>query len=155
MTREPGHARAGFSLVEVVVAMGLVASVLVSIAGVFVVGSRQVRSGRSSSEALAVARDILEHIESWSYHGIPSRLGCQDTAVECEVLSSDAGVASVWQERLDRTLEDAGATITCQGLAANGQPAPLGTAHSLRFAVHVQWAEGPRERRIELVSVRM
>ena len=43
----------GFSLAEVVVALGLLASVLLSIAGLVVMGARQLHGGRSSSEALA------------------------------------------------------------------------------------------------------
>ena len=43
----------GFSLIEVVIALGLLAGVLIAIAGLFILGGRSVKSGRTSSEALA------------------------------------------------------------------------------------------------------
>jgi type II secretory pathway component PulJ len=50
-----GRKETGFSLVEVVIALGLLAGVLITISGLFVMGAKQVKSGRASSEALAVA----------------------------------------------------------------------------------------------------
>ena len=43
----------GFSLVEVVIAMALLAGVLIAISGLFIIGGAQVKSGRKSTEALA------------------------------------------------------------------------------------------------------
>lgn len=159
MSQEPGHTRAGFSLVEVLVAMGLVAGVLISIAGMLVIGSRQVKSGRSSSEALAVARDIVERLESWNFRETYARFGCLDSAMDCTVLSRDGGEAAVWHERLERSLSDPGsdpgATITFNGLTADGLSASLGAAHALRVKVVVHWSEGLRQRSIELATARM
>ena len=59
--------QAGFSLVEVVVALGLLAAVLISISGLFVLAHKQVDGGRKNSVALSVARDILEEMDGWSY----------------------------------------------------------------------------------------
>ena len=39
----------GFSLVEVILALGILAGVLISIAGLFIMGSKQVKSGRTST----------------------------------------------------------------------------------------------------------
>ena len=55
----------GFSLAEVVVALGLLAGVLISMAGLLVLGNRLVGAGRGSTAALAEAdgqllREILE-----------------------------------------------------------------------------------------------
>lgn len=62
-----GRDERGFSLVEVIIALGLLAGVLVTISGLFVVGTKQVKSGRTSSEALAVAKEIQEDMYGWGY----------------------------------------------------------------------------------------
>ena len=65
----------GSSLIEATLALGLMAAVLGSIAGLFMLGAGRVKSGRVSSQALAVARTILEEIESRNFRQTYEELG--------------------------------------------------------------------------------
>jgi prepilin-type N-terminal cleavage/methylation domain-containing protein len=70
----------GFSLIEVVVALALLAGVLISIAGLFVIGARQVESGREATEALSVARGIVEQMNKWGFHQTYELFGANGSA---------------------------------------------------------------------------
>jgi prepilin-type N-terminal cleavage/methylation domain-containing protein len=52
----------GFSLIEVMIAMGILGTVLIAIMTLFVWGRRNVYSGRQMSKAIAVGNRILEDI---------------------------------------------------------------------------------------------
>ena len=70
----------GFSLVEVVVALGLLSAVLISISGLFVLAHKQVDGGRKHSVALSVARDILEEMDGWSFRQLYLEYGLDGSA---------------------------------------------------------------------------
>ena len=50
----------GFSLIEVVLAIGILAGVLLSICSMFIMGGRQLKGGKTMTEATAMAHDIME-----------------------------------------------------------------------------------------------
>jgi Tfp pilus assembly protein PilV len=154
MTMTAGERERGFSLAEVVVALGLLAGVLVSMAGLLVVGNRLVRSGRASSEGLVVARAILEEMDSWSFsRNWEAFSSCDPSAPICTVNSGLDAAAAEWQAQLDRTLVGARALIVVQAL---GEPPPaLRETGALRLTVTVSWIEGTRARRVQLATVRM
>ena len=146
----------GFSLVEVILALGLLAGVLISIAGLFVLGGRQVRSGRASSEALSVARMILEETEGWGFRQTFERYGFDGAAPSYVVDTRDPGYAGRWQAELDRMLHDSHATVEIRSVAAAGVPAPpLEDARAIRVVVTVHWSEAARARSLQLGTVRM
>jgi prepilin-type N-terminal cleavage/methylation domain-containing protein len=70
----------GFSLIEVVIALGLLAGVLIAIAGLFILGGKSVKSGRTSSEALAAGKEIVEEMNAWGYSQLWSNFGLAGTA---------------------------------------------------------------------------
>ena len=55
---------AGMSMVEVLIALGIMAGVLISVASLFVLGGQRVKGGRDMTQALAVASDILEGLNN-------------------------------------------------------------------------------------------
>ena len=57
----------GYSLVECLVAGGLLAGVLLSITGLFAVGSNSVKSGREMTKATAIANAAMEQVLAWPY----------------------------------------------------------------------------------------
>ena len=65
----------GLSLIEVMLALGLLAGVLISIAGLFAMSEKQVRSGKTSSQALAVCRGVVEDMNSWGFQQTWSNFG--------------------------------------------------------------------------------
>lgn len=154
MTRSTASTK-GFSLVEVVVALGLLAGVLLSIASLLVLSSRKVNSGRSSSEALSVAGDILEQMEGWGFRQVHSEFNCDGTADSCLVSSlSDPGAAP-WQARLTETLGQGRAEIQLDGFDEAGAASALDAARAIRVTVSVFWVEGLRPRSLRLATLRV
>jgi len=146
---------AGFSLVEVVLALALLGSVLIAVSGLFVLASRQLDSGRGQTTALAVARDILEEMNGWSFSWLYEGHGISGTGPAGSVDTLGAGYASKWQPRLD-LLGAAHAVIELESVAAGlGTPPNLDQTTAIRVRVTVYWSEGDRQRQVELATVRM
>jgi hypothetical protein len=148
--------QAGFSLAEVVVALGLLAGVLISIAGLFVLSGRQLKSGRSSTEALAVARDVLEELDGWGFGRLSVVLGCDAGESECWVDFRDFDAGDDWQARLEQTFRDdggpyrPGGVVTLESLDGR----PFASSRTLRVSVELEWWEGERRRTVRLTTVR-
>ena len=88
----------GFSLVEVILALGILAGVLISIAGLFIMGSKQVKSGRTSTEALSVARAVLEEMDGWGFRQTYQLFGVDGTANTTATIDSRSDAYSAkWQ----------------------------------------------------------
>ncbi len=152
-----GGRERGFSLVEVILALGLLAVALISIAGMFILGGRQVRSGRASSEALSVARAILEEMEGWGFRDTYERYGFDGSAASYEVDSrTNAYVATrtQWQADLSAMLPGSYALIDLSSLGPAGPP-PMNCTHAIRVLVKVYWDEGGRPRNLQLGTVRL
>jgi len=151
--RNRGRRQSGFSLVEVVLALGLLAMVLISIAGLFFVGGRSVRGGRDSSEALSVARGILEEMEGQGLRQTYERFQLDGAATAYQVDSRVSAGALVWQQRLQSMIPDAWASIELTALGP-GNPV-LNQAHAIRVVVEVHWNDSGRVRRVRLGTVRL
>ena len=145
----------GFSLAEVIVALGVLASVLISVAGLLVVGNRLVKSGRGSSLALAVARDILEECDGRSFEGVYTEFGCDAGESTCTVDTSAPVIPSMaqWKEMVEDELFQGFAEVLIESVE-DGAPA-LRDSRALRITVRVFWTEGPRARDTRLTTVRM
>ena len=150
------EAQGGFSLAEVIVALGILASVLISVAGLLVVGNRLVKSGRGSSLALAVARDILEECDGRSFTGVYEEFGCDGTQSTCTIDTSSPPVDSAmeqWKQMVDRDLFEGFVEVRIESVE---ETAPsLQESRALRISVSVFWTEGPRARNARLTTVRM
>jgi len=146
---------AGFSLVEVIVAMGLLAGVLVAVAGMFVIGQREVQSGRGSTEALAVARAMMEELQGLGFqqtYGLFQEASCNANAdVSCTVNTAANPNAVRWQNLLDEGLREARAEVQFESL--NG--GVLAAATALRIRITVYWTEGDRARHLSVATVRL
>ena len=145
----------GFSLIEVIVAMTLLAGVLISIASLFVFGERQVESGRTASEALAVARTILEEMDHWGFRQTYLQFGFNGSASTYTVDTRTNSYAARWQSVLDAKLGDARALIDIDSAGPGGSTPAMSATRAIRLTVTVIWSEGPRDRRIELCAVKL
>ena len=145
----------GFSLVEVILALGLLAMALVSIAGLFVLGGRQVKSGRSSSEALSVARAILEEMEDGGFRRTYEIYGFDGAAASYVADTRSNAYASRWQPELDASLHDGYALVELTSVGPDGSRPPMNRSLAIRVLVTVQWAEGRRHRELWLGTVRL
>jgi prepilin-type N-terminal cleavage/methylation domain-containing protein len=145
----------GFSLVEVVVALGLLAAVLISISGLFVLAHRQVDGGRKHSVALSVARDILEEMDGWSFRQIYLEYGLDGSAASYTIDSRTNGAAAGWQDALAAELSECHAEILLQSLDGSGSPPALVDTRAVRVEVGIFWKEGLRPRSLRLAVARM
>jgi type II secretory pathway pseudopilin PulG len=145
----------GFSLVEVVIAMALLAGVLIAISGLFIIGGAQVKSGRTSSEALAVGKEIHEEIVGWGYSQLWKAFGYDGQAIRYTVDTRTCAPCAAWQTTLATKLgPSAYAAIDVESVAdATGtinQFADAGgtiLAKAVRVRVTVNWEEVPERVR--------
>lgn len=144
----------GLSLVEVVLALGLLATVLISVGGMYILSDRQVKSGRCSSEAIAVGRTVLEEVQGWGFRQTYQMFGFDGAARRYTVDTRTAAYGDHWQAALDETLVNAWAEIEISSLA-NSLPVPtLQATRNMRVVVTVHWEEGLRDREVQLAMVR-
>jgi Tfp pilus assembly protein PilV len=151
------EAERGFSLVEVVIALGLLAGVLISISGLFVIGARQVQSGKTSSEAVAIGRTILEEMNRWSLHQSYQVFGYDGTATSYSVdtRTNTTTEAVRWQAAVAPSLVNGYAMVQLQSLGPGGTPPAMNASRAIRVLVTVNWDEGPRHRTVQVGTVRM
>ena len=146
----------GLSLVEVILALGLLAAVLISIAGMFVLSEKQVVSGRTATEALAVARSILEEVQGLGFRQTYEIFGEDGTAQSYSLRSDTNAYAAKWQTMLDDSLErQSVATIDVQSLGPASPPPNLNVTRAIQVTVTIEWVENERPREVSVSSVRM
>ena len=162
MRRNDAH---GFSLIEVIIALGLLAGVLISVSGLFILGGRSVKSGRTSSEALAAGREIVEEMNSWSFSQLWSEFGFDGRAKTYTVNTSTCGTTDCtgWQTALVQKLgTSARATVQIDSVAQGALAVPdfvdisgVVTAKNVRLTVTVLWTQvGGRNRTVSVVTTR-
>jgi hypothetical protein len=143
----------GTSLLDVIVALAIAAGALVSLASMFVFGAREMKAGRTLSEATAIAQDIVETIGKRSFTTLYTSLGAGASAAVAETESDASGSPlAPWQADLARRLENGRASALLQALG-DGTP-PFGSASGIRLTVTVRWSEAGRARNVTLSTVR-
>jgi Tfp pilus assembly protein PilV len=152
-------------LVEVVIAMALLAGVMIAIAGLFVLGGRSVKSGRTSSEALAAGKEIVEEMNVWAFAQLWQNFGFAGTAKTYTADTSTCTTTdcTAWQTALVAKLgPSAHATIKLDSVAQAALTAPdfedgagTVTAKNVRLTVNVLWSQVPgRNRQVSVVTTR-
>ena len=135
-------------------ALGLMAGVLLSVAGLFLIGERQVARGRHQTIALAAAQTILEEIGVWNHEATWERFDSIGDVATLSVVTTDtnpASIASKWQPFLQAALANGRAEIrveSCDGVHLNASAA-------VRVVVTVLWDEKTRTQRTTLALVRL
>ena len=140
----------GATLIEVTIALGLLGSLLISAAGLVTFGNRQIRAGSLRSQALTIARSVMEEMATWSLHQTYDRLGCSADQLQCSV-GPGHPAAEPWQALAESRVS--GATVEVLVAALDGMP--LADSRALRFTFSVAWLEGPRSRTLRLLSLRV
>lgn len=147
---------AGFSLVEVMLALGLLAAVLVSITSLFIIGGKRVAQGRERTEALSVGTHVMENLDQMSYRGLYTNFstasdpGAATGPLVIDSRTNTAALALGWQNLIDSRLEDGYATVTITRVAGTN----FRTADALRVTTTVYWDDLNRTRNITLETVR-
>jgi len=152
-TMDTGRAERGFSLVEVIVAIGVLAGVLISVSSMFMLGGRQVKAGKTMTEATAICHDIMETFETTSFAALYTNLGAAATATTATAVSTTGGSVLVpWQAEIDGKLANGSATVTVTPLGP-GTP-NFGTATALRVVISIDWNELGHPRTVRMSSIR-
>lgn len=149
------RSQSGFSLVEVVIALGLLAGVLISIGGLFVIGGKQVKSGRTSSEALALGKEIQEEMNAWGYTQIWGMFGYNGQAATYTVDTRTNATCTPWQTTLNQKLGPSAYALikldsvqNAAGTTTNFADASGNIlAKTVRVSVTVNWTELPGRAR--------
>jgi len=154
----------GFSLIEVVIALGLLAGVLIAIAGLFILGGKSVKSGRTSSEALASAREIVEEMNAWGFSQLWGNFNLAGTAntYTIDTATCTTTDCTSWQNTLVSKLGNtAHATIRldsvmqASGTPPNFAPVTPTSAKNVRVTVSVLWTQVTgRNRQVSVVTSR-
>src|SRR5262245_22882088 len=88
----------GFSLVEVVIAIGVLAGVLLSICSMFILGGRQLKGGKTMTEATALSHDIMETFDKLSFVTLYTTFGALTTdSTKTIVSTGSTNAITPWQ----------------------------------------------------------
>lgn len=145
----------GFSLIEVTMALGLLATVLISISSLFILGGKQVKNGKSTTSAAAITHEIMERIEQLAYTQTYTWFGGTDSSTSLSVSTTTGGNnANQWQAEIATKLgAEASGTIIVTPVGT-ASPLNMGSAHALRVQVTVTWSELGRTKTSTLEAVR-
>ncbi len=145
----------GFSLVEVVIAIGVLAGVLISISSMFMLGGRQVKTGKTITEATAICHDIMETYDQQSFVALYTNMGGTSTGTVpvSAVSTSSTSVLYPWNAEIIRKLDGGVATATLTPMGP-GTPS-FGSAVALRLTVTLTWTELGRPQSVSLSTVRL
>jgi type II secretory pathway pseudopilin PulG len=148
-----GRRDSGFSLIEVVLAIGILSGVLLSIASMFIMGQRQVKTGKTITEATALAQDLMEAFDKQSFVALYTNLGAATTDSTFTVLSTTTGspIAS-WQTEIARKFASGTGQVTIDAIG-NGSPT-FGTCAGIKLTTTVSWSELGRPQSVKLSTVR-
>jgi type II secretory pathway pseudopilin PulG len=164
----------GYNLVEVLVAMGLLSTVLISIVTLFVMGRANVYSGKQMTRAVSVATSVSEDLsplnvartlEAFSIDAADDvtatvTVGGIDYSdaivISTDDLSVDAkGYLDRWDDMIpQQRLTDGRVSLVFQPRDLK-DAADVTTANVLQIAVVVEWNEAARERHVELKTVKL
>ena len=145
----------GFSLIEVTLALGLLATVLISIASLFILGGKQVHEGKTTTSATALSHTIMERIDQLPYIEVYNYFGGAATATSLSVSTTTTGNnANQWQAEIASRLgPNASGTIAVTPLGS-ASPLNMGSASALQVRVTVNWTELGRPKSVALQTVR-
>jgi prepilin-type N-terminal cleavage/methylation domain-containing protein len=175
MMRRTRH-QSGYNLVEVLVAMGLLSTILLAITTLFYFGRRNVYSGKQMTSAVAVGTNVLEDLSGlnrgafYNAFNIGTSAGQTNSTTTNTVegvaytnsilrdttaatpANDTAGFLSRWKAMLPHsTFQDANLYLIITPLVPNG-PNPIRDAGLVRARVVIAWQEGQRRRQLVMDS---
>jgi len=159
---QAGPRQRGFSLIEVLVATGIASAVLISISGLFIMGSQNVVSGANLSTATTFNQSILEEIRGFNAEKIYGLLNGQPgdsiqtwntdqsnptwTEKNAEYATEFAAVLDEWRTNVRESMPRGVFSLTVEGFdnrpeGADDGTATFGGAQFIRIQVTVHWTE--------------
>ena len=158
MTHRPRRpaSSSGFSLVEVMLALGLLAAVLVSITSLFILGGKRIAQGRERTEALTVGMHVMESLDPVTYRGLYSNFtsaadpGAATGPLVIDSRTSTLAPSLAWQALMDSKLENAYVMVTIARIGGTD----FRSARALRVTTTIYWDDLNRTRNLSLETVR-
>ena len=150
---------AGFNLIEVIVALALLAVVMLSISGLFAQGSHQIKAGKEMTEALAKGTDIFEDIHALSYRRTWQAFGASGTDTSLTADTRTNTFAQRWQADIEEALWNGYALITVTPLGVDTLTAGCTAANfqcglGMRLEVTMHWEERGQAKQLPLATMR-
>jgi type II secretory pathway pseudopilin PulG len=133
-------AEAGFSLVEVIIATGILATALVSLAQLFAISTKSNLSARNSGTAMIYAEQKIEQLRALSYtldsSGLPSTDVTTDTSVYPPATSGGTGLSPSTENTLQSNTDGYVDYIDHLGRSlGGGETIPDNTAFIRRWSI--------------------
>jgi type II secretory pathway pseudopilin PulG len=143
------------TLVEVLIAVGILAGVLVSVASLFVLGGQRVKSGRELTEATTTASDILESLNNSGYDQLITLFPSCTVNTGCTVRTDvDTYASSQWQAAISGSLYKGYGEIMLTPVGGTVTPPTFVSGEGLRLRVRILWTEGTNIRSVAVESLR-
>ena len=166
-TRTSRRDEAGYSLIECLLAAGLLTGVLVSVSGLFILGSQSVRSGRELTKATTIGNSCMEQVMSWPYEKVYGMAGGIATDQTRSFSTNSANpsfvgsttdiadwtaIANAWRDDARQQLPKGELTYKVDGMGRLPTSTDAGRvayqdASFLRVTVTVTWIERGNRRR--------
>jgi type II secretory pathway pseudopilin PulG len=141
----------GFSLVEVIVALGVLAGALLSIGSMFILGGRQLKAGRTMTEATVLAHDMMETFDRLSFVSLYTAFGASTADTIWRASSAASGnPITPWQPEISRKLNNGAASFALEPIGGSR----FGNAVGIRVTAEVTWSEAGGVQRVTLSTVR-
>ena len=167
----------GYNLVEVLIAMALMGTVLMSIMGLFYFGRRNVYSGKEMTQAVAVGTHVLEDLNTTTKDGIVAAFALPATAGTSNIVGGQTfansfvrttdtisaatdpkGFLQRWKDEMvnDNKFQSGAVTIVFTPTAdGTNTPPQMATSTVVKMRVFVTWGESVRARQVVLDSVKI
>lgn len=162
----------GYNLIEVLIAMAMLGMVLLGIVTLFVMGERNVYSGKQMTRAISVGTRVMEDLSPLTRGNIETSFGLTGVTPATVVAGGqtftnsvlrttkdDAGVAgkdvdgylAAWKNLLtDENFNDGQVTVVVTAVDPVTSPPTFAGAPVYRIRTFVEWNEGLRARRVIL-----
>jgi prepilin-type N-terminal cleavage/methylation domain-containing protein len=167
----------GYNLVEVLIAMALMGTVIMSIMGLFYFGRRNVYSGKEMTQGVALGTHVLEDLNTMTKSGIvaafalPTGAGTSNTiggqtfpnsivrtTTNISLTTDPNGFLQRWKNEMinNNKFQNGVVTIVFTPTAdASFTPAQMATSTVVKMRVFVTWGEAVRQRQITLDAVKI
>lgn len=149
----------GYSLVEVLISLGLMTGVLVAISSMFVLGGTYVKSGKTLTTATALAQDMMEDINKQSYTGLYLLLQGASPDPNATSAVSDTRVPgsvanTLWGNQIRSNLYKGFGVVTMAPIGGTATPATFASGEGIRITIEMGWTELRRNRALKMENVR-
>lgn len=149
----------GYSLVEVLIALGLMTGVMVAVCSMFVLGGTYVKAGKQLTQATALGQDMMEDLNKQSYTGLYLFLQGASPDPNATSVTSDTRVSAsvangTWGSNIRSKLYQGYAVVSMTPIGGTVTPATFASGEGIRVSVTLGWKELRRNRLVKIENVR-